>query len=59
MEAIKAYRPERNSFSNGQVLSSPYDNKKARVVIMEMADSMALKLVSLRLVTDQVIIYIG
>jgi DNA polymerase V len=59
MEAIKAYRPERNSFSNGQVLSSPYDNKKARVEIMEMADSMALKLVSLRLVTDQVIIYIG
>lgn len=59
MEAIKAYRPERNSFNNGQVLSSPYDNKKARVVIMEMADSMALKLVSLRLVTDQVIIYVG
>ena len=59
MEAIKAYRPERNSFSNGQVLSSPYDKRKARVVIMEMADSMALKLVSLRLVTDQVIIYVG
>lgn len=59
MDVIKAYRPERNSFSNGQVLSSPYNNKKARVVIMEMADSMALKLVSLRLVTDQVIIYVG
>ena len=59
MDAIKAYRPERNSFSNGQVLSSPYNNKKARVVIMEMADSMALKLVSLRLVTDQVTIYVG
>ena len=59
MDVIKAYRPEKNSFSNGQVLSSPYDNKKARVVIMEMADSMALKLVSLRLVTDQVTIYVG
>lgn len=59
MDVIKAYRPERNSFSNGQVLSSPYNNKKARVVIMEMADSMALKLVSLRLVTDQVTIYVG
>ena len=59
MDVIKAYRPEQNSFSNGQVLSSPYNNKKARVVIMEMADSMALKLVSLRLVTDQVILYVG
>ena len=59
MDVIKAYRPEKNSFSNGQVLSSPYDNKKARVVIMEMADNMALKLVSLRLVTDQVTIYVG
>ena len=59
LDVIKAYRPERNSFSNGQVLSSPYNYKKTRVVIMEMADSMALKLVSMRLVTNQVTIYIG
>ncbi len=59
MEMVKAYKPETNSFSNGQVLSSPYSNKNARVVIMEMADMMALKLVSLHLVTSQVTIYVG
>lgn len=59
IDVIKAYRPERNSFSSGQVLSSPYTYEKARVVIMEMADSMALKLVSQKLVTDQIILYVG
>ena len=34
MEAVKAYRPETNSFSSGQVLQEPYSFKKARVVIM-------------------------
>ena len=36
---VKAYKPEHNSFSNGQVLTSPYDWKKARVVAKEMADA--------------------
>ena len=53
MEAVKAYRPETNSFSSGQVLQEPYTFKKARVVIQEMAEGMALDLVSKRLVTDQ------
>ena len=59
MEAVKAYRPETNSFSSGQVLQSPYDCKKARVVIHEMADQMALKLVANRLVAGQVIVSVG
>ena len=59
MEAVKAYRPETNSFSSGQVLQSPYDYKKARVVIHEMADQMALKLVANRLVAGQVIVSVG
>ncbi len=59
MEAIKAYRPKSNSFSNGQVLSEPYTFEKARVVMREMADAMALRLVSHGLVTRQVVIYIG
>ena len=53
MEAVKAYRPETNSFSSGQVLQEPYSFKKGRVVIREMAEGMALDLVSKRLVTDQ------
>ena len=59
MEAVKAYRPETNSFSSGQVLQEPYTFKKARVVIKEMAEGMALDLVSKRLVTDQLVLTVG
>ena len=59
IDMVKAYRPESNSFSSGQVLQSPYDWKKARVVIQEMADQMALDLVAKRLVTDQLVLTIG
>ena len=59
MEAVKAYRPETNSFSSGQVLQEPYDFKTARVVIQEMAEGMALDLVAKRLVTDQLVLTVG
>ena len=59
MEAVKAYRPESNSFSSGQVLQEPYTFRKARVVIREMAEGMALDLVSKRLVTDQLVLTVG
>ena len=56
---IDAYRPETNSFSSGQVLQEPYTFKKARVVIQEMAEGMALDLVSKRLLTDQLVLTVG
>ena len=59
MEAVKAYRPATNSLSSGQVLQEPYDVKKARVVIEEMAEGMALDLVAKRLVTDQLVLTVG
>ncbi|MBO4673072.1 MAG: DNA methylase [Bacteroidaceae bacterium] len=59
IEAVKAYRPETNSFSSGQVLQEPYTFKKARVVIQEMAEGMALDLVSKRMVTDQLVLTVG
>lgn len=59
MKEIKAYRPETNSLSNGQVLSCPYTAKKAMVVVKEMADAMAMRLVDKHLVTDRVALYIG
>lgn len=58
MEAVKAYKPENSSLSSGQVLQSAYDVKKARIVVKEMADAIALDLVSKQLVTDQIILYI-
>ena len=42
---IKAYRPESNSLGAGQVLQCPYSAEKARIVIREMADTLALELV--------------
>lgn len=59
MEAVKAYRPETNSFSSGQVLQEPYTFKKAHVVVQEMADAMSLDLVAKRLVTDQLVLTVG
>ena len=59
MQAVKAYRPETNSFSTGQVFQCAYDFRKARAVIREMADAAALDLVSKRMVTDQLVMTVG
>ena len=49
---IKSYQPETNSLSSGQVLPCPYDTAKARVVVREMADQLALDLTVKGMVTD-------
>ena len=59
MADIKSYRPENNSIVSGQVLSCPYTFEKARLVIREMADLLALDLVEKRLVTDQIVLTVG
>jgi len=59
MNYIKAYKPETNSMSSGQVLQYPYDFNKAKVVVMEMSESIALDLVSKHLVTEQLVLTIG
>lgn len=59
MADIKAYKPTTNSTGSGQVLQCPYDYKKARLVIQEMADMLALDLVDKGLVTDQVVLTVG
>lgn len=59
MDYIKAYRPETNSLSSGQVLQEPYTFDKARVVILEMADAVAMDLLDKGLVTDQLVVTVG
>ncbi len=59
MREIKAYRPLVNSMSNGQVLQCAYTFKKGRVVIKEMAESIAMTLLEKHLVTEQVVLTIG
>ena len=56
---VKAYKPENNSISSGQVLSRPYDFKKARLVVREMTDLLTLELVEKGLVTDQMVLTVG
>lgn len=59
IDHIKAYRPETNSLSSGQVLTCPYTFKKAFIVVTEMADAMALDLFDKGLVTNQLVLTIG
>ena len=59
MADIKAYKPEAKSIGSGQVLTCPYTFDKARMVAWEMADQLALDLVSQQLVTDQLTLTVG
>lgn len=56
---VKAYRPETNSMSSGQVLHCAYDTKKAEVVLREMAETLALSLLDKCLVTNQIVLSVG
>ena len=47
---IRAYRPDSNSISSGQVLQEPYDWHKAKLIVREMTDLLVLDLVKKRLV---------
>lgn len=56
---IKRYKPRSVSMGEGQVLSTPYTAEKARLVVREMADKLALELVDKGLVTDQLVLTVG
>lgn len=56
---IKAYKPDSNSLSSGQVLSEPYPFDKAKLVVKEMTDLLVLDLVEKKLVTDQIVLTIN
>lgn len=59
IESIKAYKPTTNSLSSGQVLHCPYDYKKTKLIIKEMADLIALDLVDKGLMTNQITLTIN
>lgn len=56
---VKAYRPESSSLSSGQVLPCPYSFAKARLIVREMTDLLALDLLEKRLATNQIVLHIG
>ena len=59
MADIKSYRPEAESLSSGQVLPCAYEADKARLVLREMADALALSLVDKGMTAGQVAVMAG
>lgn len=59
MADIKSYRPDTSSIVSGQVLQYPYTAEKARLVVREMADALALDLVEKGMVTGQLTLTVG
>ena len=59
MADIKAYHPDDNSLSTGQVLPEPYSFEKGRLIVKEMTDSLVLDLVKKGLCTRQLTLTIG
>ena len=54
LDAIKAYTPESRSVGSGQVLMRPYAFSEARLVVREMAENLALDLVSQGLLAGEI-----
>lgn len=56
---VKAYSPDNNSLSTGQVLKEPTDYETTRLIVWEMADTLSLDLVEKGIVTNQLVLTIG
>lgn len=59
MSDIKAYKPSSKSLGSGQVLTSPYSFEKAKLIVREMAELLALDLLEKELVTNQIVLTVG
>lgn len=56
---VKGYIPENTSISSGQVLPCPYEYEKARIVVREMVELLALDMVDKGVLTDQIVLTVG
>ena len=59
MSDIKDYKAKSNCLSSGQVLMRDYTFSEARIIIKEMIDLLCLDMVSKKLITDSVSLYVG
>ncbi|MDE7407180.1 MAG: DNA methylase, partial [Muribaculaceae bacterium] len=59
MAQVKRYRPVAHSIGSGQVLTCAYTADKAKVVVLEMADSLALDIFDKALVTDSIVLHVS
>lgn len=56
---IKSYKPTSSSLGSGQVLHHAYPANKARIIVHEMAEHLALDLVERGMVCNQIILTVG
>ena len=59
MKDIKNYKSEAKSLGSGQVLHEPYTFEKAKIIVREMAEQLALDLFKKKLVTESVTLQVG
>ena len=59
MEQIKSYKPSTNSISEGQVLTCPYPNDKAKLIVREMGEILMFRLTEKKLVTESITLEVG
>ena len=59
MKDIKAYHSEAKSLGTGQVLHCAYTFEKARIIVREMAEALALDLFEKQLVASSITLHIG
>ena len=59
IKTIKSYNPRSKSISSGQELHNPYNYRDTKLIIREMADLLALELVSKKLIAEQLVLTIG
>lgn len=56
IKECKNYKPRTNGMSLGQVLQEPYDYEKAKLVLKEMANQVALNLVEKERLTNKIVL---
>lgn len=59
MQQLKAYRPKSHSISNSQILFEDYAYEDALIVLMEMVELLALKLVEKQMLCNTISLQIG
>lgn len=59
MKDIKSYKSEAKSLGSGQVLHEPYTFEKAKIIVREMAELLALDLFKKKLVAESVTLQVG
>ena len=59
MKDIKGYKSEAKSLGSGQVLHEPYTFEKAKIIVREMAELLALDLFKKELVAESITLHVG